>query len=124
MAGHYCSLSSALKRAKRIVIENRPKKFLFGTNNYGEITGSRMRNRADGDNWDIVCPGYPVLPRKEYRLKDIEGIIFLPNGNHKIVVDVHTTHKRYSKKAQEAEIKRYMKNYTKYTKIPTTYCIL
>lgn len=121
MPRQYCSLMSAINNAKTIMIENRPKKFKFGCNNYGEINGSRMRNRADGDNWDIISPGYkPLVPHK-YKVKCIEGIILLKNGNHKIIVDVVCKHKRKNKREQMKEIRKYMKLYTNFTKVPTSY---
>lgn len=121
MARQYCSLGYAIRNAKTLLIENRPKKFKFGCNNYGEFSGSRMRNRADGDNWDIVCPGYKPLASDTYKVKCIEGVILLKNGNHKIVVDVICDQKRKNKGEQLKEIKKYMKLYTNYTKVPTSY---
>ena len=56
--------------------------------NYGEILG--RVNRADGDRWDIFAPGIPYKLRVDqyYVIEDILGVVFLPNGNHKVVVQL------------------------------------
>ena len=121
MPRSFCSLLQAIRNAKFAIVENRHKKYKFGCNNYGEFFGKRFRNKADGDNWDIVCPGYSELPCQKYKVKNVEGVILLSNGNHKIVVDLVSPFKRSSKLKQLKEIKRYMKNYTNFTKVPTFY---
>ena len=70
------------------VLEKRPTKYMFGTNNYGEIPGTL--NIADNDPWDVIVPGYPPLDTKRnYYIKHIDGVILMPNKNHKIIVDIH-----------------------------------
>ena len=121
MSRKFCSLNYALNNARTVLLEDRPKKYKFGCNNYGEFNGKNMRNRSDGDNWDIVCPGYNPLKPMKYKVKCIEGVVFLENGNHKVVVDVVCDSKRKSKSEQLKEVKKYMKQYTNFTKVPTSY---
>ena len=101
-----------LESDKYIVLEDRPKKYLFGTNNYGEIIGTL--NKADGDPWDIIVPGYDKLKRyTNIKIKKLEGIILMPNGNHKIVIDVFTDASRRSFSDIKNEIYTYRRLYNK-----------
>ena len=96
-------------------LEHRPSKYLFGTNNYGEIINTL--NSADGDPWDIIVPGYPPLERDiPIKIKNLEGVILMPNGNHKIIVDVHTNAQRSSKKSVQNEVYLYRKLYNRVCK--------
>jgi len=96
-------------------LENRPPKYLFGTNNYGEIINTL--NNADGDPWDIIVPGYPSLERDvPIKIKQLEGVILMPNGNHKIIVDVHTNAQRLPLKKIKDEIYLYRKLYNRVCK--------
>jgi hypothetical protein len=75
-----------------IVLQTRRDKW---TNNYGEIPN--LINKADKAPWDLIVPGYPALDvNKLYRATKLEGIILLPNGNHKLIVDVDTDVTRYN----------------------------
>lgn len=97
------------------ILEDRPDKYMFGTNNYGEITNTI--NKADNDPWDIIVPGYEKLKRNEpYKIKQIEGIILMPNNNHKVIIDIYTNNKRKSKKEQIDEIYTYRRLYNKICK--------
>lgn len=97
------------------VLEERPEKYMFGCNNYGEITNTL--NKADNDPYDIIVPGYDKLPINEkLKLKRIEGIILMPHGNHKIIVDIHTDLKRKSIKDIKDEIYLYRKLYNRLCK--------
>ena len=72
-----------------INLQKRPLKYMFGTNNYGEISGTL--NKADGDPWDVIVPGYPTLNIDVmHKIKSIEGILLLKNGNHKLIIDIYT----------------------------------
>ena len=96
-------------------LEHRPKKYMFGTKNYGEIPG--FINKSDGDPWDVIVPGYNTLPvNKKLKIKNVEGVIFLPNGNHKIIINVHTNEKRKCKNIKK-EIMNYTNNYAKIVKL-------
>ena len=93
-------------------LENRPPKYMFGTNNYGEIMNTI--NSADGDAWDIIVPGYERLEiNKELKIKKLEGVIAMPNGNHKLIVDVFTDKIRLNKKDIINEIYTYRRLYNK-----------
>tara|TARA_B100001057_G_C22537120_1_gene828083 strand:- start:142 stop:516 length:375 start_codon:yes stop_codon:yes gene_type:complete len=91
------------------VLEYRPEKYMFGTNNYGEIVG--LKNRADGDRWDIFIPGYNFKLEigKETKIMKIIGFLYLNNGNHKIAIRVNE--KGFNKQMCQAEIAEYTQTY-------------
>lgn len=79
----------------KAVFEHRPHCAMFGTKNYGDIrnTGDTqyMINPADNDPWDVFAPGYnfKLKLKRRYRIKDVIGVLFLKNGNHKIAIRVN-----------------------------------
>lgn len=97
------------------IIENRPKKFMFGGLNYGEIPN--FINKADGDPWDILAPGYSkLLPKyKPLKITEIIGVFKLENDNDKIIVKVDIP--GFDEKLMYSELVRYMKNYIVFTKV-------
>lgn len=98
------------------VFENRPKKYRFGTLNYGEIP--KWYNHADGDPWDVFAPGYNryLKYNTPYQIEKIIGVFVLENGNHKIAVRLKDV-PLDSHKFEKDIINKYTKNYTKYTKV-------
>jgi inorganic pyrophosphatase len=99
----------------KLVLENRPKMFKFGVRNYGEIPG--LINRADKDPWDVIVPGYPSLEiGVPYYIKKLDGVFMLPNGNHKLIVDVECKHKR-NRTLMEHEINEYQRRYNNFTRL-------
>jgi len=111
----HVSLDHVLKHSinnekHRAVLEHRPKKYLFGTLNYGEIKG--WYNEADGDCWDVFVPGMGrKLPlNKPMKIKKILGVLFLENYNHKIAIQVY--YPDFDIDAAKEEITRYSQNYT------------
>tara|TARA_B100000927_G_C16319286_1_gene410700 strand:+ start:275 stop:658 length:384 start_codon:yes stop_codon:yes gene_type:complete len=55
--------------------------------NYGEFVS--YRNKADGDNWDVLVPGYPPLDKDvQWKSNNLLGVYYLPNGNHKLIIDL------------------------------------
>jgi len=96
-------------------LEERPTRYMFGTNNYGEIINTI--NPSDGDPWDIIVPGYEKLEiNKEYKIKKLEGVIEMPNGNHKLIVDIFIDNIRFSKKHIINEIYTYRRLYNRICK--------
>ena len=96
----------------KVVMEDRKHKFI---NNYGELP--QYINGADGDPWDVIVPGYVTLEYgKPYRFKKLMGVYALPNGNHKLIVDVYTDHVRDTSKIQK-QVKKFQKRYEKHNKI-------
>ena len=96
-------------------LESRPSKYMFGSNNYGEILNTM--NSADGDAWDIIVPGYEKLEvNKEFKIKKLEGVIEMPNGNHKLIVDIFTDNIRFNKKYIINEIYTYRRLYNRICK--------
>ena len=97
------------------VFENRPRKFMFGSNNYGEIPG--LMNEADGDAWDVFAPGYSYKQlnfKTRYKIKDIIGVFKLQNNNHKIAIRVYAND--FDEENAKKEIKRYVYQYKKFTR--------
>jgi len=96
-------------------LEQRPIKYMFGTNNYGEIINTY--NPADGDPWDIIVPGYNRLKRNtEIKIKKLEGFIKMPNGNHKLIIDVFTDEIRFNQEIINNEIYTYRRLYNRICK--------
>ena len=92
------------------VFEYRPKKYMFGLKNYGDIP--KMINKADGDPWDVFAPGQKKMDiGKKYKIKQCVGILFLSDGNHKIAVDVTGN---VNKQKAVNEISKYAKRYCDY----------
>lgn len=106
---------SCHKHPVYVQLEKRPKKFMFGLNHYGEIPSTL--NHADGDPWDVLVPGYKNLPIGEkLKMKRILGVLLLGNGNHKLIVDVHSSEMRNQEQANK-ELLSYKKRYAKHTKL-------
>lgn len=96
-------------------LEKRPEKYMFGTNNYGEIIDTI--NPSDGDPWDIIVPGYNSLDTDTlYTIKQLEGVIVMPNGNHKLIVNIHINSYRQSFKERKNEIFNYRRLYNRLCK--------
>tara|TARA_B110000977_G_C10999677_1_gene463307 strand:+ start:544 stop:876 length:333 start_codon:yes stop_codon:yes gene_type:complete len=98
------------------VFENRNK---FPFKNYGEIINTY--NPSDGDPWDVFAPGYHInIPtNKTYRIKDIMGVYWLENGNHKIAVRVHR--QGFDPGWVDEDIRRSCKGYTDKTGVKGVY---
>jgi len=106
------------KKKFQIIIEDR-KKFGFrtyGIDNHAEFIN--YHNPHDNCLWDAVVPGYKEqLPfDKIYITKDIIGVLWLSNGNHKIFVRLNTKNYGFNIKSIEKEIKKFIKNYIKINK--------
>lgn len=114
---NFSQMYKLLKNNKDIylVLENRPAKYMFGALNYGEIPG--YFNKADKDPWDVVVPGYlGRLPTNtKYKITGLRGVYMLPNGNHKLMVDIN------GNKRDLNEIKKemffYKRKYENFTKL-------
>ena len=98
------------------MFESRPAKYRFGVKNYGDI--KKWINKADGDPWDVFAPGYDhyFTRNKEYTISKVIGIFILENGNHKIAVRIKDA-PIVSTTFEKSQIKKYMNEYSKYTKI-------
>lgn len=98
----------------RAVFERRPRRYMFGCHNYGDIPG--LINAADGDPWDVFAPGYPFRALRigrPYRIQSVVGVYLLANGNHKIAVRVHAA--GYDEGRAAREIERFCRDYTRGT---------
>ena len=92
---------------------------MFGASNYGEIPGKI--NDADGDPWDIFTPGMTrrLNTSKMYRVKRVIGVVVLENGNHKIAVELFVP--GFDPTRVDADVEEYMKKYSKFTGVPTSW---
>lgn len=98
------------------IFEKRPRKYMFGANNYGDIP--TLVNPADNAGWDVFAVGYDwreLKIGKPYKIKEILGYYRLENGNDKIAIRVHVPN--YDDKRAKEEIKKYCKKYEKYTRV-------
>ena len=94
-----------------MILQKRPKKFI---NNYGELPN--YINNADGDPWDVIVPGYPSLDiEKPLRFKKLLGVYTLPDNNHKLIIDVHTSVKKH--KTIDNDVFVFKRKYEKHNKI-------
>ena len=100
------------RRSEYVRIENHKRKF---TNNYGELP--QFMNKADNCPWDVIVPGYVSLDyNKKYLFKNLIGIYTLPNGNHKLIIDVYSDHKRHPYKIK-GHVQEFKNNYENHTKL-------
>lgn len=91
-------------------MEARKRNFI---NNYGEVYN--CINPADKDPWDVIVPGYrPMKKNRPIMFKKLEGVMLLPNGNHKLIIDVHTSQKRSGAKK---DVQRFKRKYEEHTKL-------
>jgi inorganic pyrophosphatase len=83
--------------------------------NYGEIP--KFINKADNDPWDVIIPGYPRLETtKSFRIKELLGVYKLPNGNHKLIIDIYD--ELYQDKARiRSDVNKFKKKYEERTKL-------
>ena len=97
----------------KIILEKRPKKYMFGAWNYGEIPG--LINASDGDPWDVLVPGLGkhLSLGRPYMIKNVLGIYLLENGNHKICVSVYDSD--FDATRAKEEIRRYVDRYCSFT---------
>jgi inorganic pyrophosphatase len=108
----YSILHTFLRNDTYVTIEKTSRKFI---NNYGEFP--QFINKADRDPWDVIVPGYkPLNHDRQYRFKELLGVYTLPNGNHKLIVDVHTPAKRDILTVHR-DVKRFQKKYENHTKM-------
>ena len=101
-------------RRLKVVFENRPLKYCFGVNNYGEVIGTF--NAADGDPFDVFAPGYRRrLPfDKPYMCKRVIGVFALENQNDKIAVELFVP--GYDPDLAKTDIARYCQRYSRFTR--------
>ena len=99
-----------------VVLENRPHKYMFGVKNYGEILNHY--NPADRDMWDVIVAGYhdKIPTGVPFRVTNLIGVYMLPNGNHKLIVDIERGLWRVRGDIK-SEVERYKKNYEIFTKL-------
>ena len=78
------------RKGYKIVIEDRIK---LGYNTYGIVNHGEFinyMNPHDNCLWDAIIPGYnyQMSGNKEFTIKNILGYVYIPNGNHKIIIDL------------------------------------
>lgn len=106
---------AALRDRATIRLEKRPKRYMFGCLNYGDVPG--YMNDADRDPWDVFAPGYEgTLPFGHYTCTGVLGVLFLDNLNHKIAVTID--HPGYDALRAQLEIDRFSRRYCRLVKVP------
>ena len=94
----------------KIKLEKRRKPFI---KNYGEIPN--YINNADGDPWDILVPGYPILKtNKSFEFKELLGVYMLPDGNHKLIIDIDASLNQ-NKGNVKKDVLNFKRKYEKHT---------
>ena len=97
-----------------ILIEDRKKlKWReYGIYNHGELLN--MRNKADGDLWDVVIPAYNyrIKPNTIHNIENIYGILWIRNGNHKIFCSLKNLKNDPTK--INSDIEKYINIYSKH----------
>jgi len=92
------------------------EKYMFGTKNYGEIPG--FINPSDRDAWDIIVPGYRQLPTNvTYIFDKLIGVFMLPNGNHKLIIDIKDNNQYKENRNIIDEMRMYQRKYQEFTKL-------
>ena len=89
-SSEFLNMITKKKKGYKLIIENRIK---LKYNTYGIINHAEFidyMNPHDNCLWDAIIPGYDYLisDKKTYIVKDILGYVYIPNGNHKIIVDL------------------------------------
>jgi len=99
-----------------VKLEDRMEKYMFGSKNYGEIPG--FINPADRDAWDIIVPGYRHMPTNvPYIFDKLIGIFLLPNGNHKLIIDIKDNNQYKENRNVIDEMRMYQRKYQDFTKL-------
>lgn len=114
----FSTLNHVLSQKKlSVVFEQRPRKFMCSTTNYGEIPG--MYNAADGDPWDVFTPGQTRRLQRgtPYKVKRILGVVKVENGNHKIAVELYVP--GFCTDLVEDAVHEYRRLYTRLTRKQT-----
>lgn len=101
-------------RSLSVKLDKLPHKKLW-IPNYGEFIS--FKNQADGDNWDVLIPGYPKLNTDlSYSSKNLLGVYYLPDENHKLIIDIF--HEDYNRSENWVDdVVKYQKSYEKKNKI-------
>ena len=110
------------KKGVLIEIEDRGNWKDYGIFNHAEIIN--YINKADNDPWDVVIPGYSrrIKHGNKYTTKDIIGILYLSNGNHKIFIRINENkYGGFNSLKMNRDIKKFCKNYAEGRNIELNY---
>ena len=81
--------------------------------NHGFIVGNK--NSSDNKEWDVLIFGYKNLNLyygQRYKINKILGIIFLSDGNHKLIPTI--PYKRgFDKNLYKKQVNKFIRNYKK-----------
>ena len=106
-------ITTILHEKSELLIEDRHKidSNTYGIENHAEFVGKM--NPYDNCLWDAVIPGYKkIIPKnKIYSVKEIIGMFWLSNGNHKVIVKVDES--GYSHIKAKDDLDMYINNYLK-----------
>lgn len=109
--------------AHPVRLERRPKRWMFGALNYGEIP--TLMNAADRCAWDVFAPGYgrSLAVEPSYTIERVLGVLRLANDNHKIAVKLRGVDGFDDARAAD-EIRRYSREYTRRMRLDGMYAPL
>lgn len=107
------------KKGYNVIIENRIK---LGYRTYGICNHAEFvnyMNPHDNCLWDAIIPGYTyqISDKKSYIVKNIFGYIFVPNGNHKIIIDLGL--RGFNKRKFISDINTFLDEYSYLNNIQT-----
>ena len=106
-------ITTILSEKSKILTEDRHKigSNTYGIENHAEFLGKM--NPYDNCLWDAIIPGYKkILPKnKIYKVKDIIGMFWLSNGNHKVIVKIDES--GYNHIKAKTDLDMYISNYLK-----------
>ena len=104
------NIIALLKNPTEIYLDNMNK---LKSKNYGIINHGSLSsyiNKSDNEPWDIIIPGYTNKIDSNYVYsKDIIGILWLSDGNHKIFINIDYDGFDYKKCINDS--KKYMNEY-------------
>jgi hypothetical protein len=99
------NIISILKNPTEIYLENMNKLKYYGIINHGSLS-----DNIDNKKFDIIIPGYTNKIDSNYVYsKDIIGILWLSDGNHKIFINIDYDGFDYKKCINDS--KKYMNEY-------------
>jgi hypothetical protein len=106
-------ITTILREKSELLTEDRHEigSETYGIENHAEFLGKM--NPYDNCLWDAVIPGYQkILPKnKKYKVKNIIGMFWLSNGNHKVIVKVSES--GYNKIKAKKDLQNFTKKYLK-----------
>ena len=107
------------RKGYKLAIEDRIKYNYqtYGIKNHAEFVN--YMNPHDNCLWDAIIPGYNfrIKPDKLYKVTNILGYVYIPDGNFKIIANLNV--KGFSPKKFIEDINTFMDEYSFINNVPT-----